>query len=656
MAKTFKPFLPQDFSIIPFNAHKQYNFTSASAVTNKVSNYGAQYTSESVSFYSSASAQGGAGDTKNVIKYNQLDHAFYRTYKENPAKKRDFIHLTKQRRDLYQKANILSIPSGLYGFEVRPSSFYLSSSQYEVTDDKTGNLIISGTIISNYPNVDSNVFRLDPIKGFKKYDLGVYDGYAVKNTYYVNQFGNQVSPASQGSVTNLIAITNKQYWRQGSINPNAPATYTTPLVSGPNQNRFLAQDKDDSYAYNPINYHKVTFNTSSLGSDSHKFPSIKFDSTKQSHIKVPHHERYNFNTNRDFSISFYITPSATGSSGDMDFNEKRYIIAKSGTKTVSALVSSSEDTVGQYTSNLTLQTPGEVPAGPSYPFEIYVRSQSLYFSRSDGASVVTVAGEITSSTGVFQKTSHIFCQSSSSKLEIFLDGTKIASEAYKLSGVTKNEANLYIGSRGHLTSTDQITVGLGDLEIGEWEIENYKFSDANSLKFFNGELSNINIWSRTYNQTQINNISESINASPYIGNIFYQSGIAAITHPKYHDILRGTAGIGFMSIGEDFVTDTTITNGIHTLQFQGSHLMYEHEYHCNIQEHEFNHTFNVSARNKLDKPYELSDFTTSSNFTPYVSTIGLYNEGYELIAVAKLASPIPISNKTDTTFVVRYDT
>ena len=136
----------------------------------------------------------------------------------------------------------------------------------------------------------------------------------------------------------------------------------------------------------------------------------------------------------------------------MDFNEKRYIIAKSGTKTVSALVSSSEDTVGQYTSNLTLQTPGEVPAGPSYPFEIYIRSQSLYFSRSDGASVVTVAGEITSSTGVFQKTSHIFCQSSSSKLEIFLDGTKIASEAYKLSGVTKNEANLYIGSRGHFST------------------------------------------------------------------------------------------------------------------------------------------------------------------------------------------------------------
>ena len=39
-----------------------------------------------------------------------------------------------------------------------------------IKDDKFGNLIISGTITSSYPNdVNENVFRLDPIEGFKKY-------------------------------------------------------------------------------------------------------------------------------------------------------------------------------------------------------------------------------------------------------------------------------------------------------------------------------------------------------------------------------------------------------------------------------------------------------------------------------------------------------
>ena len=42
-----------------------------------------------------------------------------------------------------EKVNILSIPSGLYGFEIKPSSFYLSSSGHKITDDSLGNLIIS---------------------------------------------------------------------------------------------------------------------------------------------------------------------------------------------------------------------------------------------------------------------------------------------------------------------------------------------------------------------------------------------------------------------------------------------------------------------------------------------------------------------------------
>jgi hypothetical protein len=44
------------------------------------------------------------------------------------------------------------------------------------------------------------------------------------------------------------------------------------------------------------------------------------------------------------------------------------------------------------------------------------------------------------------------------------------------------------------------------------------------------------------------------------------------------------------------------------------------------------------------------------NFTPYVTTIGLYNDDNELLMVAKLGKPIMISPDTDMTFIVRYDT
>jgi hypothetical protein len=50
------------------------------------------------------------------------------------------------------------------------------------------------------------------------------------------------------------------------------------------------------------------------------------------------------------------------------------------------------------------------------------------------------------------------------------------------------------------------------------------------------------------------------------------------------------------------------------------------------------------------------DFATGSYFSPYVTTVGLYNESYQLIAVGKLSQPIPISLYTDTTFIINFDT
>ena len=80
---------------------------------------------------------------KSINKLNKDTVIIYRNYKKNPSKKKDLTNHNKQRRDLYEKANILSIPSGLFGSEIKPQSFYLSSSGYEIIDDKYGNLIIN---------------------------------------------------------------------------------------------------------------------------------------------------------------------------------------------------------------------------------------------------------------------------------------------------------------------------------------------------------------------------------------------------------------------------------------------------------------------------------------------------------------------------------
>ncbi len=62
---------------------------------------------------------------------------------------------------------------------------------------------------------------------------------------------------------------------------------------------------------------------------------------------------------------------------------------------------------------------------------------------------------------------------------------------------------------------------------------------------------------------------------------------------------------------------------------------------------------NLGTENTNETYY---DFATGSYFSPYVTTIGLYNESYQLVAVGKLSQPIPISLYVDTTFVVNFDT
>ena len=178
-----------------------------------------------------------------------------------------------------------------------------------------------------------------------------------------------------------------------------------------------------------------------------------------------------------------------------------------------------------------------------------------------------------------------------------------------------------------------------------------------SFRHFNGNISNINIWENGFvSESSIRKISESINASPYVGNVFYKTGFATITHPKYHSIL-GSVGVGDMAIGSDFAVDPDIYTGINKLEFQGTHMIREWEYQCTVEEHEFNSTMNISARkSNSNNIYEVANFTTSSHFKPYITTIGLYDENNDLLVVGKLNQPVRTSNETDTTFIVRWDT
>ena len=64
----------------------------------------------------------------------------------------------------------------------------------------------------------------------------------------------------------------------------------------------------------------------------------------------------------------------------------------------------------------------------------------------------------------------------------------------------------------------------------------------------------------------------------------------------------------------------------------------------------------LTASSVLGNPYYASQFT-GSDFTPYITTINLYNrdDNDTPVMVAKLPKPIRKSNKISTTFKIRLD-
>jgi hypothetical protein len=100
-----------------------------------------------------------------------------------------------------------------------------------------------------------------------------------------------------------------------------------------------------------------------------------------------------------------------------------------------------------------------------------------------------------------------------------------------------------------------------------------------------------------------------------------------------------------------------IYTGSFNINFRNEHTIYENFVKCTVEESEYNLSYNPTLlSDKTNVSSSLVGFTTGSDFRPYVTTLGLYNEQNELLMVAKFGKPIPISSETDMTFLVKYDT
>ena len=175
-----------------------------------------------------------------------------------------------------------------------------------------------------------------------------------------------------------------------------------------------------------------------------------------------------------------------------------------------------------------------------------------------------------------------------------------------------------------------------------------------------------------------------------VGNVFYEHGIITITDTGS---LYKSCSIGSIHP----YTGKYEGNDGFTVEFQATQTNYEYEYICNIPSYQFNYSTNPSLiqgrsgsitipsgsvyiynddtenpeyKNVKDLllPPSVSSYTDSYNsgtryegfvshseFSTYVTNIGLYNDQNELLAISKLSNPIKNDPELDLSFLIRFD-
>ena len=150
-------------------------------------------------------------------------------------------------------------------------------------------------------------------------------------------------------------------------------------------------------------------------------------------------------------------------------------------------------------------------------------------------------------------------------------------------------------------------------------------------------------------------LSGSFSTDLHVGNIIYEHGTIIITDSgslfksEYGDTDYGGSIYGF-----DFTIESFLNSGQATCSFASTLTKYEMQISCNVDADDFTFPTNPSALSgsSVEIPY---DFVRQDYFNPYVTCVGLYNQSFELLAVAKMSQPIPLSNTTDTNFIINLD-
>ena len=255
-------------------------------------------------------------------------------------------------------------------------------------------------------------------------------------------------------------------------------------------------------------------------------------------------------------------------------------------------------------------------SSPTYPFRIELSgSNQLIFSAAGSNTFKT---QITSSTAVSSSWNHVVCQKSGSSLQMYINNTLHASTTSNLLIVPNSPAT----ASARIDNTDTLKIG------------GYSTNSSN----VQGLIDEVRIFNKSLTNAEISALTDrseggTVLQTQYVGNIFNKHGIAVISSPDYRF--------------------NNIIYTPFTASYRSTVTLNELSVVARLDSGDFNMSTNITLTQDDDTTYY--SFASSNDFAPYITTIGLYNDAGQLLAIGKLANSIRKRNDVDMNFLIRLD-
>lgn len=248
------------------------------------------------------------------------------------------------------------------------------------------------------------------------------------------------------------------------------------------------------------------------------------------------------------------------------------------------------------------------PVNNQFPYRLIYTSESNKIAFEQGGGHEGIFSVTSSATLSIDNLYHVVVAKSGSSIRMYVNSAESCSV---------NTATTYL--------KDHDCINLSNTYIGN----NYDHGRG-----FDGFIDNIKIYNKNITSTEVNVLFHTMGVgNTIIGNVFYNHGMMSLT-----------------SIPSRRAT-------FNTIQTRGTHTIWETEISCTVGPGEFTRSTNPSLQvyDPNQNQYVFSSFATSSDFSPFVTSVGLYDDYHRLVAIGKLSTPVQLPNNTDTTIIVRFD-